>query len=231
MTDRRFVACDEYIIYPRAWDRRPRLWPFLVLVFVIALLASTLTLALSALSSTQPLPGGSVASDPGARIDGGSAVRASAATHQEDLPGPLSLEGESGLLRAATTSRAEPDSPRGASRALRAGSDARAHRQDSDIRKSDIEILAIIRAAAVRHGLDPDELVAVARCESTLHRLAIGRAQELGIFQWKPTSWQQVARASGIGYSIERIFDIEAQAELAAWGIANGYRSWWSCAR
>ena len=92
-------------------------------------------------------------------------------------------------------------------------------------------VVAAIRAAAARYGLDPTDLEAIARCESSLRVLAVGRDQELGLFQWKPTSWQQISKASGLEYSIDRIFDVDAQAELAAWAIANGYRSWWSCAR
>jgi transglycosylase-like protein with SLT domain len=88
-----------------------------------------------------------------------------------------------------------------------------------------------IRAAAERYDVDPAFLERIAACESSLDRLAIGRAQELGLFQWKPTSWEFIARVSGLGYSIERIFDEAAQAEMAAWAISHGYASWWTCAR
>lgn len=87
----------------------------------------------------------------------------------------------------------------------------------------------IITNAAIRRGLDPLRLSAVATCESGHRLLAVGRDQELGLFQFKPTTWEFISRVSGLGYSIELIFDAEAQSEMAAWAFANGYGGWWSC--
>ena len=90
----------------------------------------------------------------------------------------------------------------------------------------------IIRAAALRHGVDPDVMVRVARCESgpTIDVNAIGDGGlALGPFQFHAESWMFLVRASGLPYTLREIGHVEAQAEVASWAFANGYASWWTC--
>ena len=227
----------------QARARRARLWPLIVWAIVIflagALLASTLTLAISAAFSTAASQGASKWPDgPGsvrAQVEG-AAVRAGGAPRQDAI-----ARGESIEARASTTRRTTGDGDRLTSGPL--GTNAGGSQLESHARATDtddgageaaaavtsVPVVAVIRAAALRHGRDPDEMVRVAMCESSLRPLAIGRDQELGIFQIKPTTWEFLARVSGLGYSIERIFDVEAQSEMASWAFANRYGGWWTC--
>lgn len=90
-----------------------------------------------------------------------------------------------------------------------------------------LDTVQVIRAAAVRFGVNPDYLVRVARCESGpgLNRFAIGRAGEQGIFQIHPAGLGPTFRR--MGYSDP--FDVEQASAFAAWAFANGLASHWSC--
>ncbi|MDE3103183.1 MAG: transglycosylase SLT domain-containing protein [Chloroflexota bacterium] len=89
-------------------------------------------------------------------------------------------------------------------------------------------VVATIRAAALEFGIDPDRLVAIARCESNLDPLAVGAAGELGIMQFKPATFR--ANAAPLGYRIDQIFDVRAQARTAAQMLSRGQAWQWSCA-
>lgn len=91
----------------------------------------------------------------------------------------------------------------------------------------------LIAAAAAEFGTDATRLEAVAMCESSMRADAVGDAQEIGLFQWLPRTWEWLA--PNLGYSIRDIIDPGAQARLTAWAFAAGYAdppwSLWSCAR
>lgn len=92
------------------------------------------------------------------------------------------------------------------------------------------EVEAILRAAAREFGVSADDLVAIAMCESSLRAVPrVGRAQEVGWFQWLPRTWE--ANAKRLGYTILDITDPVAQARLTAFVLREdgGWR--WSCAR
>lgn len=92
------------------------------------------------------------------------------------------------------------------------------------------DVEAILRAAAREFGVSADELVAIAMCESSLRAVPrVGRAQEVGWFQWLPRTWE--ANAKRLGYTILDITDPVAQARLTAFVLREdgGWR--WSCAR
>ena len=92
----------------------------------------------------------------------------------------------------------------------------------------------IIRAAALGHGVDPDVMLNVARCESgpDIDVNAIGDGGlALGPFQFHTKSFMWLSRISGLGYELRDVADVEAQADVAAWAFANGWAHLWSCAR
>jgi len=91
------------------------------------------------------------------------------------------------------------------------------------------DVEAIIRASAAEFGVDPDEQLALALCESTLRVDAVGLAQEIGLFQWRPRTWE--SNAPRLGYTIADITDPVAQARLTALVFREdgGWR--WSCAK
>lgn len=82
----------------------------------------------------------------------------------------------------------------------------------------------LIRWHAARNGVDPDGMVAVARCESSLNRYALGDGgKSRGIFQihsgWHPEVSDAVA------------YDPDLASEWAAGRFADGYAREWTCAR
>lgn len=92
-----------------------------------------------------------------------------------------------------------------------------------------LDIEATIRSAAAEFGVDADELVRVAFCESSFRPLAVGRAQEIGVLQFLPRTFE--ANARRLGYTIADITDVRAQARVAAemWSRDQAWQ--WSCAR
>lgn len=83
----------------------------------------------------------------------------------------------------------------------------------------------IIRDAAEAHGISPDRLVRVARCESTLNPNA-KNGQYGGLFQFSDKTWDWFASMRGVGGSKWNASDA---ANMAAWAFANGYASHWEC--
>lgn len=97
-------------------------------------------------------------------------------------------------------------------------------------------MVAIIRAAASRHGLDPDGWLAVGRCESGLNPSA-SNGPNKGLFQQNVVYWYDrvvdgrlvVGRARHYGYPGASIFDPVANANVSAAMWADGYEKHWSC--
>ena len=95
-------------------------------------------------------------------------------------------------------------------------------------RQDPAAILAVIEAAAREFVVDPARLVALGMCESSLRTGAVGKAQEIGAFQWQPRTWE--SNAPRLGYTILDITDPVAQARLTALVLREdgGWR--WTCA-
>lgn len=91
------------------------------------------------------------------------------------------------------------------------------------------DVEAILRAAASEFGVDADELVAIAWCESRFDPLAVGAAGEVGVLQFKVRTF--VANAKLLGYGLEDLLDVRAQARTAAAKIAREGTWAWTCAR
>jgi soluble lytic murein transglycosylase-like protein len=84
----------------------------------------------------------------------------------------------------------------------------------------------VIAAAAARHGVNPQTLLAVARCESNLDPLAVGDlalGTSRGLFQ--------IHRPSHPTIPDSLAFDPAWSADWAAAQFAAGNAGWWSCWR
>jgi hypothetical protein len=91
---------------------------------------------------------------------------------------------------------------------------------------SDIE--AIIRAAAAKYGVDPEQLLRVAYCESRYDPLAYnGVLGASGLFQIIPGTWS--ANSVAAGYGGASVWDPVANANVAAWMFANFQAGQWAC--
>src|SRR6266508_2849066 len=190
----RYVRVGGHVIYPSRWERRASPLPLLVWVFVIAFVASCLTLALSAAASLVEKPALDVA-----------AVRADAA-----WPGRLGIE-----TTATSTAAAGPIGSRPAGSASATDDPA--------------AIVLVIRAAAIEFDQDPDELLAVARCESSLRPDVVGdHGAAIGLFQFHMFRWW--LNAPSLGYHDDLRTDPVASSRVAAYAFAHGQRAAWTCA-
>jgi soluble lytic murein transglycosylase-like protein len=80
---------------------------------------------------------------------------------------------------------------------------------------------------AVSYGVSASWLLSVAWCESRGNPYAVGRAGEVGPFQFHPHGvwWDTPAGLRGISP-----WDIRANVQMAAWAFSRGLSSHWSCA-
>ncbi|MHB8510370.1 MAG: transglycosylase SLT domain-containing protein [Candidatus Dormibacteria bacterium] len=82
-------------------------------------------------------------------------------------------------------------------------------------------IADLIRAAAARHGVDPNQMLRVAMCESGLNPNAYNPSGATGLFQFKPATFY--------GHGGHNIYDPADQSEIAARMFAAGLSYEWSC--
>ena len=80
----------------------------------------------------------------------------------------------------------------------------------------------IIRAAAARYGVDPNQLLRVAMCESGLNPNSYNaRSGASGLFQFKPATFA--------GHGGHNIWDPSDQSDVAARMFSQGLASQWTC--
>ena len=90
------------------------------------------------------------------------------------------------------------------------------------------EIAAIIRAAAAKYGVDADQLLRVAYCESRYDPSAYnGILGASGLFQIIPGTW--AANSPRAGYGGTSVWDPVANANVAAWMFSRGQAYQWAC--
>lgn len=92
---------------------------------------------------------------------------------------------------------------------------------------------AMVRAAAVKYGVNPDYLARVARCESGFNPNSInynyyaGGGHPSGVFQFIPSTWARMSTQAG--FAGASVFDAYSNVNVAAWAFANGRASEWAC--
>ncbi len=90
------------------------------------------------------------------------------------------------------------------------------------------EIERIIRTAAARWSVDPEQLMRVAYCESRYDPHAFNpRASDSGLFQFIPRTW--AANSVRAGYGGASPFDAVASANTAAFMFGQGQAWQWTC--
>lgn len=99
------------------------------------------------------------------------------------------------------------------------------------------DIQSIILQAASKYGIDPNFMLRIAQCESTMGKnlrnpqpvivngVNYGHAE--GVFQFIPSTWARMS--SQAGYGGRSVYDIEANINTAAWAFSTGHRSEWEC--
>ena len=90
------------------------------------------------------------------------------------------------------------------------------------------EIASIIRDAATKYGVDPEQLLRVAYCESRYDPLAYnGVLGASGLFQIIPGTWR--ANSARAGYGGASVWDPVANANVAAWMFSQNQARQWAC--
>jgi hypothetical protein len=90
------------------------------------------------------------------------------------------------------------------------------------------EIASIIRDAAAKYGVEPEQLLRIAYCESRYDPLAYnGILGASGLFQIIPGTWR--ANSLPAGYAGASVWDPVANANVAAWMISRGGAGQWAC--
>lgn len=80
---------------------------------------------------------------------------------------------------------------------------------------------------AEKYGLDYERFYNVAFCESTLDQSKIGKAGEIGIFQFKVKTFDSYA--GKYDHQNFNIYNVNDQIELAGQMISNGMNYLWTC--
>lgn len=166
-------------------------------------------------------------------------------TVQEDIPFAVRLEPDANLdrLRQAVVTAGEPGrventyllrvvDGRETARTLVSSQQLSApvteiRRVGTRIPPGSSEIEAIIRDAAAAHGVDPEQLLRVAYCESRFNPGAYNASGASGLFQFMPRTW--AANSVRAGYADASAFDPVASANVAAWMFARGQAYQWVC--
>ena len=95
-------------------------------------------------------------------------------------------------------------------------------------RAQSAEVVEALQQASWTHGVSYEWLRATAWCESKYVPRARGRAGEMGLMQFKWTTWVWMSRQAG--YAGASPDDPYAAAQVAAWAFAHRLSSHWSCA-
>lgn len=198
-----FAEHQEHIrlVYLLGDHRRAPVWPFLVLVFAIAFLASVLTLALIAATS--------------------------AVTERRTLPVPSGVA----AMRASSVELLEFTAPTDEPRI--SDEEVMPVPAKKNVVPGVAAVEAIIRNAAVEFGQDPEAMIAVARCESSLRSDAVGDGgAAVGLFQFHRATFTTNARRL-FGHEVDehQRLDPVTSSLVAAWMWSIGQRGQWTCAR
>jgi soluble lytic murein transglycosylase-like protein len=89
------------------------------------------------------------------------------------------------------------------------------------------EVVDAIHQAAVTRGVSERYLHAVIWCESRYLPWARGRAGEMGLGQFLPSTWRWMSTQAG--WAGASAYDAYAAADVLAWAMANGYAGHWTC--
>jgi len=71
-----------------------------------------------------------------------------------------------------------------------------------------------------------EEIIAVLKCESGLDNSKRGKAGEIGIAQFLPSTWRAFNRERGTNLDI---YSEEDQLDLMLWAWDRGYQNHWTC--
>jgi soluble lytic murein transglycosylase-like protein len=87
-------------------------------------------------------------------------------------------------------------------------------------------LLTEIETTAQKYGISEQKSIQVAKCESTFNQGAIGKAGEIGLYQFKQKTWNWF---NGLRETNLNINNWRDQIDMYCWAIAHGYSSHWTC--
>lgn len=95
------------------------------------------------------------------------------------------------------------------------------------------DIQAYIVEQATAHGLDPQRMLRIAKCESGFNPGSVNRnytaggGNPSGIYQYLPETWKRIGGRSG--YEATDVFNWQQNVRVTMWAFANGYSGEWAC--
>jgi soluble lytic murein transglycosylase-like protein len=95
------------------------------------------------------------------------------------------------------------------------------------------EIQQYIVEQATAHGLDPQRMLRIAKCESGFNPGSVnynyyaGGGNPSGIYQYLPETWRRIGGRSG--YEATDVFNWQQNVRVTMWAFANGYAGEWAC--
>lgn len=97
--------------------------------------------------------------------------------------------------------------------------------------EGDIQNYIVEQATA--HGLDPQRMLRIAKCESGFNPTNVNRnyyaggGNPSGIYQYLPETWSRIGGRSG--YEATDVFNWQQNVRVTMWAFANGYSGEWAC--
>ena len=100
--------------------------------------------------------------------------------------------------------------------------------EESKKEKNKYDVAYTISVLAQAEKFPPSIVNKIAFYESSYNPLAVGKAGEKGLYQFKQATWDFLSKQSGITGDP---FDIEDSTKMFIWAWNNGYRKWWSTSK
>lgn len=96
------------------------------------------------------------------------------------------------------------------------------------------EVKLALVYVAKKYGINETQLLKTIQCESEFRYTAIGKAGEIGIGQFMPSTWDYWNNERIKKISVLRplnIYSTKDQIEMLVWSWNKGYQNQWTCFR
>jgi soluble lytic murein transglycosylase-like protein len=95
-------------------------------------------------------------------------------------------------------------------------------KDDSSVEKIKESIVTF----AYKYGVEKSSLITTLKCESGFSNYARGKAGEIGLAQYMPSTWSYFNKIRGTNLDI---YNIEDQIDMTAWAFSKGLNNHWTC--
>ncbi|MCK9370872.1 transglycosylase SLT domain-containing protein [Candidatus Dojkabacteria bacterium] len=88
------------------------------------------------------------------------------------------------------------------------------------------EVKQALVYVANKYGLEESQLLKTSQCESGFRYSAVGKAGEIGVLQYMPSTWVYWNKERGTNLDIH---NTREQIDMVVWAWKNNLQSHWSC--